>query len=143
MNSVSVTAHTEWPVGPAIVPALLVTVPAVAALPAIAYSSLSPLLRIVLSLVLCVYAGWHVFRLLVPRWKALRIGGNEAELIDRHNEAHSIRIDERSFVSPLFAGFDCCSVTAGQCTSVGLFRVQLGQEAFRLLSVTLRHGSQT
>jgi hypothetical protein len=122
-------------------PAILVAILAIAAVLGIIFSGLSPLLRILLSLAVCTYAGWHVHRLAMPRWKVLRTGGDGAALIDRNGAAYPIRIDGRSFVSPLFAGFNCHAPVTDKHISVGLFRVQLGNEAYRQLLVMLRQGS--
>ncbi len=141
MNSVSVPASTDWPVTPAPVPAVLVALLTLAAIMAIALSGLSPLYRFLLSLGVLAYAGWHVFRLVVPRWAILKADAEGAMLLNRQGEAYSIRLDTRSFVSPLYLGFSCRSQATGRSVPVGLFRPQLPEEAFRRLSVRLREGS--
>ncbi len=143
MNSGLVTARTDWPVRPATFPATLVALLAIAGVTGLAVSGLSPAWFIVLSLVFCTYAGWHVHRLLSPCWKRLRTDSEGAVLVDRRGRACSILPDEHSFVSPVFAGFRCRCADSGKYLSAGLFRAQLGDEAFRRLSVLLREGSPT
>jgi len=141
VNSVSASANTDWPVTSAPVPAVLVAMLALAAILAIAVSGLSPLYRFLFSLGVLAYAGWHVFRLVVPRWVILNAEAEEAMLRNRQGETYSIRLDTRAFVSPVYLGFSCRSPATGRCVPVGLFRAQLPDEAFRRLSVRLRQGS--
>jgi hypothetical protein len=93
--------------------------------------------RSALVILLLTYSGWSIYRLLVPKWRALKIDDEQLKLIDRQGQAHNLAIVGQPFVSPLYIGI-AARHTNGQCLRIGLFRSQMQSDHFRRLCVHLR-----
>lgn len=104
-------------------------------------SDLHVWLKAGLSIAILVYAVWHLYHLACPAWRELLIGSNSAAIRHRSGETFAILAGRGAFVSPLYIGFRCRHPASGCARSVGIFRGQVDDEAFRRLSVTLKQAS--
>lgn len=138
MKSDSASPSPERPVLPARLMSLIVLLIGVLALGGILLSGLSVWLKAGLSVVVLIYAGWHLYRLARPVWKSLAISTDRAVMRYRTGEIFTITPGNSAFVSPLYIGFRCQSPSSERVFSVGLFRGQVDDEHFRRLSVILR-----
>lgn len=123
-------------------PALVVAMLGLAAMFGLILGNLSPNFWLLLPVVLA-YAGWHVKQLLSPPWRVLRESPDHLLLLDRKDRIFLVQLEGGCFVSPMFLGFRCRTVADRKCRSVGLFRGQLAEPAFRRLSARLRQGTES
>jgi hypothetical protein len=91
-------------------------------------------------MLLLIYSGWSIYRLVVPPWRALDFDNEQLRLIDRKGQAYMLTIIGQPFVSPLYIGIAARRAN-GQRLRIGLFRSQLQHDHFRRLCVHLRSRS--
>ncbi len=105
------------------------------ALLAVLGSGLSHLLKAVLLLAVLVYGSRSVYRLLKPRFSALKLGADGLLLIEAGGEQRLPGNGNRCFVSPWFLG------AGDRRVRLGVFCEQMAADDFRQLSVFLRQHS--
>ena len=105
------------------------------ALLAVLGSGLSHLLKAVLLLAVLVYGSRSVYRLLKPRFSALKLGADGLLLIEAGGEQRLPGHGKRCFVSPWFLG------AGDRRVRLGVFCEQMAADDFRQLSVFLRQHS--
>lgn len=127
-----------WVVKPS--PTLIAVVIVLSALALLAAWANGLPLIIRLSLMMLVLAyGWFVVKsLLYPRHRRIALEGHELVVKDAFGHARNLGLVERAFVSPLFIGLSARRPGRRGLTTLGIFRGQLDESAYRRLAAWLR-----
>lgn len=130
--------NPDLTIGPARGAALVVGFSSVMVAIALWHSGVPIAIRGMLAAAALIYGGFHMFRLLSPRFRLLRLEGDRLHLLDRNGNRQRGQVAGRPFVSPFYLGMIVRAEPDGGRERLGLFRGQLLTDEYRRLSVWLR-----